>query len=349
MKKIIALLLMLMLLTLPALADTLEATGTVTATMMQTLLSPANAPIDTLFVQQGDHVDSGASLLRLKTTAVYATQDGTVRVFGQVGDATDAITSRYGAVVYLEPAQRYTISASTKSAYSSDDTKLIHAGETVYLRATSNTKLTGTGTVTSVSGTSYTVEVDGTPFTSGLSINIYRDSAFAASSMLGSGKTAQASAVLYTGSGYLTTLHVTSGQSVKAGDCLFETLEGDFTPGDTDMAHLRAPTSGVIAAIYANSGSMATAQESLIDFYPDDGLRIFCSVPEEDTLRIHAGDSVSLLLPGEEAASLSGHVEKVSLLPDDTTTYGTTYTVSIIPDTLTDLRYGMQVTVQFAE
>lgn len=349
MKKIIALLLMLMLLALPALADTIEATGTVTATMMQTLLSPASAPIDTLFVQQGDHVDGGAGLLRLKTTAVYATQDGTVRVFGQVGNATDAITSRYGAVVYLEPAQRYTISASTRSAYNSDDTKLIHAGETVYLRATNNTKLTGTGTVTSVSDTSYTVEVDGTPFTSGLSINIYRDSAFAATTMIGNGKTAQTGAVLYTGSGYLTALHVTNGQSVQAGDCLFETLEGDFTPGDPDMALLSAPASGVIAAIYTNSGSMATAQTALIDFYPDDGLRIFCSIPEEDTLRIHAGDSVSLLLPGEEVASLFGHVEKISLLPDNTAAYGTTYTVSIIPDTMANLRYGMQVTVQFAE
>lgn len=349
MKKIIALLLMLMLLALPALADTIEATGTVTATMMQTLLSPASAPIDTLFVQQGDHVDGGAGLLRLKTTAVYATQDGTVRVFGQVGNATDAITSRYGAVVYLEPAQRYTISASTRSAYNSDDTKLIHAGETVYLRATNNTKLTGTGTVTSVSNTSYTVEVDGTPFTSGLSINIYRDSAFAATTMIGNGKTAQTGAVLYTGSGYLTALHVTNGQSVQAGDCLFETLEGDFTPGDPDMALLSAPASGVIAAIYTNSGSMATAQTALIDFYPDDGLRIFCSIPEEDTLRIHAGDSVSLLLPGEEVASLFGHVEKISLLPDNTAAYGTTYTVSIIPDTMANLRYGMQVTVQFAE
>lgn len=349
MKKIIALLLMLMLLTLPALADTIEATGTVTATMMQTLLSPASAPIDTLFVQQGDHVDGGAGLLRLKTTAVYATQDGTVRVFGQVGNATDAITSRYGAVVYLEPAQRYTISASTRSAYNSDDTKLIHAGETVYLRATNNTKLTGTGTVTSVSNTSYTVEVDGTPFTSGLSINIYRDSAFAATTMIGNGKTAQTGAVLYTGSGYLTALYVTNGQNVQAGDCLFETLEGDFTPGDPDMALLSAPASGVIAAIYTNSGSMATAQTALIDFYPDDGLRIFCSIPEEDTLRIHAGDSVSLLLPGEEVASLFGHVEKISLLPDNTAAYGTTYTVSIIPDTMANLRYGMQVTVQFAE
>lgn len=349
MKKCFALLLAGMMLCCSALADAIEATGTVTATSMQTLLSPASTPIDALFVQEGDHVDVNASLLSLKTTAVYASQDGTVRVFGQVGDAIDTLTSRYGAVVYLEPAQRYTISASTKSAYSNDDNKLIHAGETVYLRATSNTKLTGTGVVTSVSGSSYTVEVDGTPFTSGLSINIYRDSAFTATNMIGNGKTAQASAVLFTGSGYLTALHVSNGQEVKAGDLLFETLEGDFTPGDTTMTVLTAPASGVIATVYANSGMMANAQEALVDFYPDDGLRIFCSVAEEDTLLIHAGDSVSLVLPGEDVASLTGTVEKISLLPDDSDTYGTTYTVSILPDALDNLRYGMQVTVQFAE
>ncbi|MBQ7850039.1 MAG: acetyl-CoA carboxylase biotin carboxyl carrier protein subunit, partial [Clostridia bacterium] len=238
MKKFAAILLLIVSLlswAATALAEELELTGTVSATQAVTLTAPAAGKVESCTVAPGDHVAAGTALLTLQTVKVYAEQDGTVRIFGQPGDSVAALTTRYGGVAYVEPAQRYTVSGSTKGAYSNDDNKLIHAGETVYLRSTSNYKLKSTGTVTIVSGTSYTVEVDDDSFASGTTVNIYRDAAYAASSLIGNGKVSQASAAVYSGTGYLVRLHVQSGQQVSAGDLLYETLEGSFATGTINM------------------------------------------------------------------------------------------------------------------
>ena len=348
MKRILSLLLIvLMLLGTAASAEELELTGTVSATQTVTLTAPAAGKVESCTVVPGDHVEAGTALLTLQTTKVYAEQDGTVRVFGQPGDSVTTLTNRYGGVAYVEPAQRYTVSGSTKGAYSNDDNKLIHAGETVYLRSTSNYKLTSTGTVTIVSGTSYTVEVDGDTFTSSTTVGIYRDPAFVNTSLIGTGKVTQASAVVYSGTGYLVKLHVQNGQQVSAGDLLYETLEGTFAPGSDSINVVSADVAGVIAAINTGKGKTVAADEAVIEFYPDEGMRIIVSFPEDDLSRIEPGMTVQYLLPGQEdnAEPLTGTVEKISLLPDADSTYGTTYTVYIIPGTAEPLRYGMTLTV----
>lgn len=348
MKRLIALLLLMTMLgTAAAFAEELELTGTVSSTQTETLTAPAAGKIEACTVSPGDHVEAGTALLTLQTTKVYAEQDGTVRIFGQPGDSVTTLTTRYGGVAYVEPAQRYTISGSTKGAYSNDDNKLIHAGETVYLRSTSNYKLKSTGTVTVVSGTSYTVEVDDDTFTSSTTVGIYRSPDYVNTSLLGSGKITQASAVVYSGTGYLVKLHVQSGQQVSAGDLLYETLEGTFAPGSASINVVAAEQAGVIAAVNTGKGKTVAADEAVIEFYPDEGMRVTASVHEDDLARIEPGMTVQFLLPGEEdnVEPLTGTVEKLSLLADEDTTYGTTYTVSIIPEKVDGLRYGMTMTV----
>lgn len=350
MKKFTAILLLiasLLSLAATALAEELELTGTVSATQTVTLTAPAAGKVESCTVVPGDHVEAGTALLSLQTTKVYAEQDGTVRVFGQPGDSVTALTTRYGGVAYVEPAQRYTIAGSTKNAYDSDDNRLIHPGEKVYLRSYNNYNIKSTGTVTLVSGTSYTVEVDDDSFTSGTTVNIYRDAAYAATSLLGNGKVSQASAAVYSGTGYLVRLHVQSGQQVSAGDLLYETLEGSFAPGTINMNMVFAEQAGVIAAVATGKGQTVTADAEVAELYPDAGMRIIVSVPEGDLSRVEPGMTVQYLLPGQEdsAEPLTGTVEKVSLLPDEDTTYGTTYTVSVIPESVGHLRYGLTVTV----
>ena len=350
MKKFTAILLLiasLLCCTANALAEELELTGTVSASQTVTLTAPAAGKVESCAVAPGDHVAAGTALLSLQTTKVYAEQDGTVRIFGQPGDSVAALTTRYGGVAYVEPAQRYTIAGSTKNAYDSDDSKLIHPGEKVYLRSYNNYNLRSTGTVTLVSGASYTVEVDDNSFTSGTTVNIYRDAAYAATSLIGNGKVSQASAVAYGGTGYLVRLHVQSGQQVSAGDLLYETLEGSFAPGSISMDMVFADQAGVIASVATGKGKTLTADEAVIVLYPDAGMRINVSVPEGDLARVEPGMKVQYLLPGQEdsAKALNGTVEKISLLPDEDTAYGTTYTVSMIPETVEHLRYGLTVTV----
>ncbi len=350
MKKIFSILLLMALLTncvSTAFAEELELTGTVCATQTITLTAPAAGKVEMCNALPGDHVDADAVLLALQTTKVYAEQDGTVRIFGQPGDNVTALTTRYGGVAYVEPIPRYTIAGSTKSAYSSDDNKLIHAGEKVYLRAEENYNLKGTGTVTTVSGSSYTVEVDGDTFKSGGYVNVYRSADFATTSRIGNGKASQASPVAYTGTGYLVKLHVQNGQQVSMGDLLFETLEGNFVPGSANLNLVTAAQAGVIASLNTNYGKMVAADEAVIDLYPDAGMRIHASVHEDELVRIQPGMTVRYLLPGDEDGSkpFSGTIEKISLLPDEEAVYGTTYTISIIPEAVDQLRYGLTVTV----
>lgn len=350
MKKFTAILLLiasLLFCTANALAEELELTGTVSATQTVTLTAPAAGKVESCTVAPGDHVEAGTALLTLQTTKVYAEQDGTVRIFGQPGDSVAVLTTRYGGVAYVEPAQRYTISASTKNAYDADDNRLIHPGEKVYLRSYNNYNLKATGVITAVSGTSYTVEVTGNAFTSGTTVNVYRDADYAATSLIGNGKVSQASAVVYSGAGYLVRLHVQNGQQVSAGDLLYETLEGSFAPGAADINTVFADQAGVIAAVTTGKGQSVAADAAVIELYPDAGMRINVSVPEGDLSRIEPGMTVQYLLPGQEdsAERLTGTVEKISLLPDADAAYGTTYTVSVIPESVEHLRYGMTVTV----
>lgn len=348
MKRFLSLLLItLVLLGTAASAEGLELAGTVAAAQTITLTAPAAGKVESCTVNPGDHVEAGTILLTLQTAKVYAGQDGTVRIFGRPGDSVTALTTRYGGVAYVEPAQRYTISASTKKAYSNDDNKLIHAGEKVYLRGANNSALQGTGTVTTVSGTSYTVEVDGDVFTSDVSVNIYRDAAYAAESKIGNGKVAQAETVVYSGTGHLVKLHVVSGQQVSAGDLLYETLEGTYAPGTDGINAVSADKAGVIAAVNTGKGRTVAADEAVIEMYPDEGMRVNFSVPEDELSCIEPGMTVEFMLPGETEAAepLTGVVEKISLLADSDAAYGTTYTVSIIPESVEPLRYGMTVTV----
>lgn len=349
MKKILSVLLMitLMLGTVGAFAEELELTGTVSSTQTISLTASVAGKIEMCSVASGDHVEAGTALMSLQTTKVYAEQDGTVRIFGQAGDSVTALTTRYGGVAYVEPAQRYTISGSTKNAYNSDDTKLIHAGEKVYLRGANNNKLTGTGTVTIVSGSSYTVEVDGDTFASGVSVNIYRDTAYTAVSKIGNGKVSQASAVVYSGTGYLVRSHVQNGQQVSVGDLLYETLEGTFTPGTINMDMIVTDQAGVITTVNTGTGKPVAADEVLLEFYPDEAMRIAAPVPEGDLSRIVPGMTVQYLLSDEENSTetMTGTIEKVSLLADEAADYGTTFTAYIIPETTSQLRYGMTVTV----
>ena len=349
MKKATAILLAIVMAvgTSAALAESLELTGTIRATQTVTLTAPAAGKIEMLSVMPGDHVEADAPLASLQTTKIYAEQDGVVRIFGQPGDSIAALTVRYGGVAYVEPAQRYTISASTRKAYDADDNKLIHAGETVYLRSSSNMKVVAAGTVTAVAGSSYTVEVDGDAFESDTSVNIYRSVDYSAASKIGNGKVSQADAAIYTGSGYLVQLHVQSGQQVSAGDLLYETLEGSFAPGTAAINTVFAEAPGVIASVNVNRGRTVAADEALLDFYPDAGMRIVAPVPEGELSRLAPGMTVQFMLPdgGETEQWLVGQVEKISLLAEESEAYGATYDVYIIPEAVDHLRYGMTVSI----
>ncbi|MBR1684399.1 MAG: hypothetical protein IJ708_04625, partial [Clostridia bacterium] len=132
MKQIISLLALLLVLTLSgaALADSLVLDGTVTNDVTVQVYAPIGGTVDQVLATAGESVTEGQAIASLRTNKVYATENGTITgIFGQAGDSADTISSRYGAVMYLEGDSIFTVSASTTNAYNSTETKFVHVGE----------------------------------------------------------------------------------------------------------------------------------------------------------------------------------------------------------------------------
>ena len=107
----------------------------------------------TASTSRGRHGGNGDPVATLETTKVYATdRRRRRRRLCRVGRRAEGIVERYGAVVYIEPTNRYTVSATTEKAYNSSETKYVHIGERVYLSCTKDGTHTGTAVVTSIGG-----------------------------------------------------------------------------------------------------------------------------------------------------------------------------------------------------
>lgn len=353
MKKTLSILLAGLLLCGTALAETITMTGSVVATDTQTVSAPVGGKVAAVYVSAGDHVKAGDVLATIATTKVYAKEDGTAYVFGEAGDAVDTVISRYGAVAYIEPATPYTISASTQYAYDAEANRFVHPGEQVYLRAYENQKRTGTGRVTVVNGTSFTVEVTSGNFTTGELILVYRAEGMTASSRIGRGSLARASLIAYEGTGSIVSYAVENGQAVQKGDLLFETVEGDLIPGETASCDVIAPSDGVVTEVSVTAGTNAASDAAVASIHADSGMRVEAIVYESDLDRLTIGGrvEVAFIYVDNGEKTVMGRVEKISLLAAETSsdTEETGYTVTILLDDTSDVRYGMNVVVTTIE
>ena len=134
-----------MLAAAPALGDLISIDGVVTADREQEVYAPIGGQIAEVKAKPGQNVHEGDVLMTLRTSKIYAEADGRVSgIFGEPGDLMETVVDRYGAAMYIQTDSLYSISASTEYAYSSTETKTIHVGETVYIRASSNQNRKGT-------------------------------------------------------------------------------------------------------------------------------------------------------------------------------------------------------------
>lgn len=357
MKKLFSVLLLVVLslsVASAAMARTVTADGTVVSTGTVIVSSDVGGTVAEVSVSAGDAVSAGDVLVALTPSRVYALQDGTVRLFGSVGDDAADIASQYGAVAYVEPALRYTISASTRNAYSSEANKIIHPGETVYLRATENTQLTGTGRVTTVSGTSYTVEVLSGNLESGYSVNIFRSEDYLSTSRIGRASVTLKDPVAYTAEGLIAAFCVEDGAQVKKGDVLFETVTGSYPVDAAALTHVTAPVSGVVSSASLNRGSTVSPGTAVAEIYPDELLRIEASVPESDLALFTVGREVSIELNyldnGEY--TVSGVIEKVSRIGTASASAESeenVFSVWIKPASADRLSYGLHAIITVSD
>ena len=357
MKKIISLLIVLTFSLAgvhAALADSVTEAGTVVNIAPAVISGGLEGKISEIAVSAGEHVSAGDAVAVLKTEKVYALQDGTVHLFGEAGDSAEMISDRYGAVVYLEPACQFTVSASTKNAYNQEENKTIHPGETVYLRYVSGSSNTGTGFVTSVSGTSYSVEVTGGSFNNGESVYIYRSADYASTSLIGKGSVSRQSPVAYTAEGVVVRFAVQDGASVHKGDVLFETLAGTFAGSAENPDRIVAPSDGVVASVSVNQGDTVSADVSVAEFYEDRNMRIQLTVSEENLHYYSTGSPVSIEFPylGSGGRTLQGTVDRISQLgaadTEEEDSEDTVFTVWVIPQDTDGIFYGMNAVVSLS-
>lgn len=338
----------------PALADTVAVNGTVISLQTEIVTTELGGSVAQVLAAAGDHLNAGEPLLTLETEKVYALQDGTVRLFGEVGDSTESLSERYGAVAYVEPDAPFTLSASTRKAYDADENKIIHPGETVYLRSVADVKVTGVGVVTTVSGSSYTVEMLSGDLDSEDTAYIYRDAEFAAESRIGRGTVSRTDPVAYTGAGVVAVYTVQDGSHVKKGDVLFETLSGSYTSAGSGLQTVAVERSGVVASVSAVRGGMLTEGDAVAEFYADEELRVEATVSETDLLAFQVGSRVTMTLTylDDGAQAVSGVVERVSRVSKATEgseSEEAAFAVIIQPDSTDSLYYGMNVVVETAD
>ena len=166
MKKTATLGALLLALALPlaAQAETVFA-GEVTAGTTQVIAAPYGGLVEDVRVRVGDSVKIGDPIATVETSKTYASTDGTVSgVFAREGDSADGVKTQYGALVYIEPINRYTLECSTEKGYNSSENRYIHIGESVFLKCTKDGSHQGRGVVTGLDekeDNKFTVEVTG--------------------------------------------------------------------------------------------------------------------------------------------------------------------------------------------
>ena len=321
MKRVVALLLALLLLCVPALAE-LALDGSVVSGGSETVRAPFGGIVEQILVRAGDLVNLGDTVASIVTTRVYAPQDGTVAsVCAQPGDGAEGVVARYGAVLYIEPVSRYIVQASTEKAYNSSATKYIHIGEKLYLSCTKDGSHRGTARVTKLEAgeggvTNYTLEVTSGDFYIGETVGAFRSADYASSSRVGRGTVGQAEAIAVAGEGSILKLHVAPGDVVERGQLLFETVTGALDglyAGDSAIA---SDVSGIVASVDAQSGAAVEKDASLITVYPFNKLQIEARVNVLDLYAVREGDSVEIEfdLDPDSLRRYDGVIESISYL-----------------------------------
>lgn len=349
MKHILMMIMVCMLLcslSAAALAEPLSLDGTVTAAYTSEVYASSTAIAETLHVALGQKVSAGDAMVTLRTTGVFAEEDGVVTaVFAEPGDLAETLTARYGAAVCMETQVLYTVSATTERAYDSVATKIVRIGESVVLRSRTNESRKGKASVTAVDGINFTLHVTEGSFIAGETVEIFRGDEFAESTCVGRGDVARNAPMLVNAEGRIVKVHVQPGEAVKKGDLLLETLTGSGS-----SAVLTAKCSGVVAQINAVQGAVLTENDVAAVIWPQDAMQIEASIHELDLKDIAVGQQVQLIFDWNEDSgkTMTGIVQRISSVSDaESTSTAFKVIIAFTPDD--SIRYGMNVTITTIE
>jgi len=328
MKKKLTILLLALTLTASALAEAYEGT---TAPLSTTVITAeVSGIVQALDVEAGSHVKSGDVMASLKPERVFAAQDGSISlVNAREGDSID------GTLLALLPLERYLIYCTVDKAYQSAESTLVHSGETVYVRCTTDGSHRAVGVLTEIESEEYRVLTLGGELYLGETVYLYRSDAFTASQRIGIGTVVSNDTQGYDASGTVSRLMVEEGDAVERGQLLYEINGGTID----------APVSGIVTALNVSVGEAVEADQAVAEIVPDGQVCVEIQVGESDASDFSKGQRVTLTQTFDaEERNFGGTVIDSAWLAEDAL-----YTVRILPDEGLQPPLGMSVTVRTQE
>ena len=318
MKRVTAIVTVLLMAAGMAQAETLSLSGTVKAGVTVPVYAPIGGTVENVTVEAGMHVVAGDTLFSYRTEKTYASGDGTVTgIFAKAGDDAETVTEQYGADLYIESTALYTVSASTSKAYSSIETMLVHTGETVYVVCRTDDSRKGVGIITAVDGTSYTVLITEGSFIPGDSASVYRDEACSEKQRIGRGSVARVNPTAVNTTGAIVSIAVNDGDQVKRGDLLMETLSGTFEGYEMSGTAVSTVEEGVIVSVSAEVGATVSKGDVVAQIAPISGMRVEAAVGADERLSLKAGDKVAIELEADDSRTYEGTVRYIAEMPEE--------------------------------
>lgn len=334
---------------LPAMAekqDNVSLSGTLQPESRLSIAAPFTGRVLSCKIMSGDLVKAGDRLIELETVGVYAPCDGVVAgVRADEGDALSAIRSLYGAAMYVEPTSEYVVSASTTNAYDSNDNRMIHVGETVYLTSVNNHSRTGVGVITQVDGENYMVEVTEGNLRLNETCRISRDDDYEEEDgRIGQGKTVRNNPLPVTAEGSVVKLHVKEGDEVKRGQLLMEVAPDEQTTARSGI--VEADEDLVVISVAADEGVQVQKGQTIVEVFPDGTLQAVVYADEDELLNIEIGDRATVELDVDpDTYCYAGEVESISYVPAAGMS-NVCYEVRVRFENDDVVRMGMSITVE---
>lgn len=328
-----------------AAAEGVKIDGSIKAGETKTILAPYSGLVGDYTAQVGDEASAGDALFALKAQKVYAEFDGTVTaVFAQGGDNASSVSERYGALAYIEEDVLYRAECSTANSEGGNENKIVHVGETVYIRSTGDSDRVGEARVIGVSGKNYTLEVtkqDGIRV--GENIKVYRNDHYYGSSCIGSGKAERVDPQAVSAEGYVLSTSVEEGQHVSRGDVLFDIVPDALDDMEGGDGRVYMQEDGILLSVTAESGTQAAKNTVLATYCPKGAMRLICSVDEQDIAEIQVGDVMTVTLDAYEDKSLRGVVTNIAAAGESG---GAFYDVTLELEENDIMRIGMSASAE---
>ena len=315
------------MLTSTALAEVYE--GTVAAASEIQVTASSEGVLEALNAEVGSTVSEGDVLGSLRTTHVFATQDGTVAsIQCYEGEEAD------GTVMEIYPVERYQIYCTVDKAYQSAESTLVHSGERVYIKCTSNGTHRGVGIITQIDGDEYRVLAIGGELYVGETVYLYRDEDFSTKQRIGIGTVVTNDTEIYEAEGKIVRMHVEEGEYVERGELLYE-LAG----GNTEIL---APESGMITETAVRQGDRIEAEQTVLTLVPEGQFCIEIYVDETSAAQLTEGETVEITYPSDDQERIrNGVIEEISRIAEENN-----YRVKILPESTEGLKLGLTAEVR---